>query len=468
MHTKSFASERSANSQLGKTVVRKVRRPGSTQPDQVKPSNLRDQIGLYRDFLDAVLKTGAVSLPIPAILIFNYLKLLGHSDLFAASVLSLAGLSALLQIFLLLWVALTVSVVTPSGIVCMFLSGTSNKRPTRGLPIFVLSSSVIWAAFYAGAGYFGDGPAPLTWRYWVPVVVTLLVIWTILGTIAWSSKSIVPDSEPEAANWSAPPKKWTTRIANSFRAIWAHRLWRCFCVTAAIFSAGLYAVFSIYVISAFAGSMHLPQHGWKASVVLFVVILFAFFPGSVYLKVRAANGSHGKALKMALVVTVALTYTALLNGVSAEPIALVAMKGMAVIDNTERTYEIIRADERPVYQALGYRPKAGDRFVQAYIRFQFADMKLVCPERYPFLDAPPSNDSDALKAGSGTPVPPKSTKTRADSNGCLVPTKDELRVIDLPDGFSLPSHPTAAGTSKRRAGHIGRSKRYVRHRRGNC
>ncbi len=429
--------------------------------------------GCTEIFLTLFSRPERFPLPIPAILIYNYLRLIGHKDLFAASVLSLAGLSALLQAFLLLWVALTISVIAPSGIVCLFLSGTSDKRPTRGLPAFVLLSSVIWAAFYTTAGYFGDSPTPLTWRYWATVVFMLFAIWTILGAIAWWSPnfmSAVPDSAPKAANWSPPPTNRKARVANRFRAIWAHRIWRCFCVTAAIFGAGLYAVFSIYVISAFAGSLHLPQHGWKASAVLFSIILFSFFPGAVYLKVRASNGSHGKALKVALVVTIALTYAALLNGFSAEPIALVAMKGMAVIDNAERTYEVVKADERPTYQALGYRPRATDRFVQAFIRFQFADVKLVCPNKYPFLDVPSSsvNKGRDTPDDSPSPVPPELRTSHADSEGCLVPTKDEIRTVDLPDGFSLQSHPPVAISPSRPAKHVGQSKRYTRHGRTKC
>ncbi|QPQ88817.1 hypothetical protein I6H08_37685 (plasmid) [Burkholderia gladioli] len=421
-------------------MPRKIRESKNNQLESTNLKNIKDQVGIYKDLLDAILKTGAVSLPIPAILIFNYLKLIGHSDLFAPSVLSLAGLSALLQFFLLLWVAFIVSIITPSCFVCMFLGGTSHKRPARGIPKMVLYSSVIWGAFYSGAAYYGDKAGPLTWSYWVPFFGILISICIIIAVIAWNSKSIVPDLELRRGHFSRPTNKWTAHVADLFRKISARRLWRSACVSAAISFSGLYAVYSIHTISVFSGMMHLPRHGLKASLIVFFVIIFAFLPGAVYLKVRSTNGSHGKSLKLATLVTFAFTYIALLNGLSAEPIALAAMKGMAIIDNTERTYEVVKSEERPIYRALGYRPKAGDQFVQAYIRFQFADIKLVCPKKNPLLDITSEIYSDSPQTPPTTPLQHKSIKTSIDSEGCLVPLRDEVRVVDLPIGFSLRPH----------------------------
>lgn len=424
--------------------MRKVRRPGVPNDERSKHVTFRDQLGFYRDLLDAILKTGAVSLPIPAILIYNYLRFIGHKDLFGASVLSLAGLSALLQAFLLIWVAITASIVAPSGIIVGLLDRNSGRAPIKALPNFILLSSLIWSLCYAGTAYLaGDATYP-SWIYWSGAGVVVVTIWIILATIAWWSPGWLPVVPANEIDWSlrlSKPKRKVVRLAQS---ISTHRVGLCIRLTTPIVFAGVYAVTAISVVSLFAGSWHLPQRGFKASMVFFLIIFVSFLPGAIYLRVRASNKSPGKALKVALMVTVALTYIALLNGVSAQPIALAAMRAMAIIDNTPRTYEILKPDERQIYSALGYQAMASDRFVQAFIHFQFADIRFVCPRPVDFGDrqAVPSNDHRSENGAAPSAVS-DDAEHRADAAGCLVPTKDEIRVVDLPNSFKLQPDPPA-------------------------
>ena len=426
--------------------MRKVRRPGVPNFERSKQVTFRDQLGFYRDVLDAILKTGAVSLPIPAILIYNYLRFIGHKDLFGASVLSLAGLSALLQAFLLLWVAITASIVAPSGIIVGFLDRNSDHAPDKALPNFILLSSLIWSLCYAVTAYIaGDATYP-SWIYWSGAGISVITIWGILATIAWWSPRwlpIVPDDEIDWSLRLARPKRLVARIAQS---ISTHRVGQCIRLTAPIVFAGVYAVTAISVVSLFADSWHLPQRGWKASIAFFLIIFASFLPGAIYLRVRASNKSPGKALKIALMATVGLTYVALLNGISAQPIALAAMRGMAIIDNTPRAYEILKADERPIYAMLGYRAVASDRFVQAFIHFQFADVRLVCPKPVDFREqqVDSSNGHHSLDNASAPAAVADDAEHRSDAAGCLTPTKDEIRVVDLPNGFKLQHEPTVA------------------------
>ncbi|WP_407973293.1 hypothetical protein ACJ51O_36155 (plasmid) [Burkholderia pyrrocinia] len=431
--------------------MRKVRRPGGENLESSKQVTFRDQLGFYRDLLDAILKTGAVSLPIPAILIYNYLRFIGHKDLFGASVLSLAGLSALLQAFLLIWVAVTASIVAPSGIIVGLLDRNSGRAPTKALPNFILLSSLIWSLCYAGAAYLaGDATYP-SWIYWTGAGVVVVTIWIILTTMAWWSPGwlpIIPDNE---IDWSLRLTKPKRKVVRFVQSISTHRVGMCIRLTTPIVFAGVYAVTAISVISLFAGSWHLPQRGFKASMVFFLIIFASFLPGAIYLRVRAYNKSPGKALKIALIATVAMTYIALLNGVSAQPIALAAMRAMAIIDNTPRTYEILKPDERQIYSALGYKAMTGDRFVQAFIHFQFADIRFVCPRPVDFNErqAIPGNDHRSNNDSAPSAVSDDAAP-RADAAGCLVPTKDEIRVVDLPSSFKLPPDPPATPIASER------------------
>ncbi|WP_157377690.1 MFS transporter [Burkholderia ubonensis] len=435
-------------------VVRKVRRPGTPAPEQPKPQTFRDQLGFYRDILDAILKTGAIALPIPAILIYSCLRLIGHTELFSASILSLAGLSAYLQAVLLVWLAIVVCIVAPSTIIYMFLGGSPDKRPAKGLPQFVLLSSVVWAVFYSITFELWDN-GMTGWPYWLLVVGALITGTFILGRLAWKSPNwmvVIPHYDREDDNFHWPSSLATLvnknrTIARAASFVRKRRPWRCLGVTTVIVASGFYSMQAILAVYSFSQAYPLAEHGWRAAATLCIIILVSLLPAAIYLKARVSGASHGSAAKTAATFIFALFIITLLNGVSLVPLAMGTMKAMGIVDNTPRTYEIMKADERHVYKALGYAPKAGDRFVEAFIRFQFADAKLVCPRKYDFpveqsrTTAVPRGTSSGASALSTVS---EDARRRADSAGCLTPTRDEIRVVDLPSDFTFLPKPPAA------------------------
>lgn len=432
------------NEKALKTIHRT--KSSSQQPRQLPGS--RDSLALYRAILDAVLKTGAVALPIPAILIHAYLRLIGHTELFSASVLSLAGLSALLQAFLLVWLAFVACIVAPSTIIYAFLGGTSSKRPSRGLPAFVLLSSGVWALSYAIAFEVWDHG--LTgWEYGLIVATLALVGSGLLGWLAWKSPGkliVVPYDDRDAylhwADWLVNLANRNACIAQAASFIRRRRVWRCVGVMVVIIMAGAYstqAILTVYSLGA------LPEHGWRVSASLCVIILASLLPSAIYLKARASGQSHWNSLKIAATVIGTMFIVALINGFSLAPLALGTMRAMAIIDNTPRTYEIMKAEERPIYHALGYKPKASDRFVEAFVRFEFADVKFVCPHQFDLSKVRSFSPHERRVASSNNATvsaeKPEAAQ-RADSAGCLTPTKDEIRTVDLPNGFRDPTAPT--------------------------
>ncbi|VWC28545.1 hypothetical protein [Burkholderia lata] len=437
-------------------MIRKVRKPGTTTSKEPTSQPPRNQLTLYRDVLDAILKTGAIALTIPAIVLYSCLRLIGHTELFSASVLSLAGLSGFLQAVLLVWLAFVICLVAPSGIIYMFLGGSSGRRPAKGLPQFVLLSSFVWAAFYAIAFEFWDnglnGPLywPITWG-------CVLVCTLLLGRLAWKSPRrmvVVPHDNGEAYfQWPsslitlANKSKVTAKLSLFIRS---RRRWQCLGVTTVVVAAGFYSLQAILAVYSFAHAYQLSEHGWRAAATLFVINLASLWPAAIYLKARVSGASHGSATSTAFAFIGALIVVGLLNGFSPLPLALGTMSAMGIIDNTPRTYEVVKTDERPVYQALGYTQKAGDRFVEAFIRFQFGDVKLVCPKKYDLADMHASANKNS-NTSSKTLTPSEAsedTKRIADSAGCLTPTRDEIRVVDLPNDFSFPPKSPAAKPNK--------------------
>lgn len=429
-------------------MLTKARPPGASSFDVPKSSAARNQLALYRDVLDAILKSGAAALPVPAVLIYSCLRVIGHTELFAPSVLSLAGLSAFLQAFLLFWFAFVICVIAPSGMIYMFLGGTSGKRPSRGLPRFVLLSSFIWAAFYTIAFELWDNELTGL-QYWLVIAASLVAGVALLAGLAWKSPPsivVIPHERYESRylHW---PDSWVMRAGkNAMTAklvsiMRRRRLWQCVGVTTVIVLSGFYSLQAILTVYSFSGASPLPQHGWRASVTLCAIILASLWPASVYLKARVLGQSHGSAVTIALAFISAVAVVAVINGFSVLPFAFGTMRAMGIIDNTPRTYQIMKSDERPLYQALGYEPKAGNRFVQAFVRFQFADVKLICPKKYDFANHPSravTQRSVTSTTNSTLPTVAADEARRSDSAGCLTPTKDEIRIVDLPNEFRDP------------------------------
>ncbi|MFV8601127.1 hypothetical protein, partial [Ralstonia pseudosolanacearum] len=116
-----YSSTRSTNGRQGKTQI--------SRAESLPKRTFWDGLGRYRDVLDAVLKTGAVFLWIPALHVYSYLRLIQRTDLFATSVLSLAGLSALLEAFFFIGGLFVMCVIGPSMIIYFALGRTLADRP---------------------------------------------------------------------------------------------------------------------------------------------------------------------------------------------------------------------------------------------------------------------------------------------------------------------------------------------------
>jgi len=390
----------------------------------------------YRDTLDAILKTGAVTLPVPAILIGSYLRLIGHTELFAASILSLSGLSAFLQAFLLLLGVFLLCIVTPSAMIYWFLGGPSSARPSRGLPNYILLSSFLIATLYFVAFEWPTGHAAI-------ITSAALALSILLTWLAWKSPrwlEVIPrerwDDHWHFPAWITPDARkhpsWDS-IVSFFRK---KRLFRAFTFMFVMAIAGIFSTEAIVVVYHF--SFNLPDHGWKAVCVLFCIVIASLWPSAFYFKARVSGHSEWGAIRIAILFVVATFTIVCMNGFSLVPLIFGTMNGMGIIDNEPQTYQVLNVDDRPLFNELGYKQKAGEEFVEGYVRFQFADVKLVCPTKFDLASRLTNVVSNANRP-SNLKAAPASTatnkKTSLGTSGCVVVTKEEMRVVDLPSNF---------------------------------
>jgi hypothetical protein len=420
-------------------MTKYIRGSGIRKKTQLPKSSFRDSLGFYRDILDAILKSAVVFLPLPAIQVYAYLRLIGHTDLFASAVLSVSGLSTLFQASVIAWAAFLVCIVGPSVILGLTFS---SARPSKGTARFVLLGAVLWAAFYGMVfGFYGDVHPSV--GYWCVVIFLMVGIVSMLCLLAWKSPpwmSVVP-REP-TNTWINQPGEVPDWIAHHVGALRAWRIlhrprfWLCMRIMASLTFAGVYCVISITTVYDFKDAYSIPDKGWGAAGTMGGVALFSFLPGAVYLGQRAFGHSNGLALKRTVIFIGMVLIVSALNGFLTQAPAFAIMRAIGISDTFPRTYEILKSEELPIYRKLGYAerfPKVTDRFVEAVTGFQLADVKLVCPRPFKFP--------------SGWALPQGKGSIHIDTTGCLRSIKDEIRVVDWPTGKPLLVDPPAQASS---------------------
>ncbi|MFV8601434.1 hypothetical protein, partial [Ralstonia pseudosolanacearum] len=307
-----------------------------------------------------------------------------------------------------------------------------------GLSSFVLLNAALWGAVYGCLfGWFdASHPGPV---YWWSFVATICAVAGFSVWLAWRSPhwmEVVPREElANPGSKTARPPNWMhghARLEKTFYWLNRPRMWRCAGIAAAISFAGLYSVNSILTVYSFAEAYQLPEHGGDAVMILVIIVFVSFLPGATFLRARAQGHSHANAARVSMFMVGVVLMAAAMGGYFVQPLAVLTMRAMGVVDLTPRTYEILKVDDRAAYKALGYKPKAGDKFVEGVIAFQFADVKLICPSAF------------KLAPGWGRMGRKKDDPPVADLSGCLTPTKDELRVVNLPERFT-PTADLSAG-----------------------
>ncbi|WP_035554626.1 hypothetical protein [Burkholderia sp. 9120] len=152
----------------------------------------------------------------------------------------------------------------------------------------------------------------------------------------------------------------------------------------------------------------------------------------MYVARRSWGDSRTVAFAIAALMVGATILVLTLNGLSLEPLALLAMRAMSVAEKETRTFELVSTNERSAWTALGFRFIGETTFFKASIRFQLGDVRLLCVDPY---------DVGSPYPGALGPFSAKPAKSPLPQTGCMTTLKDEVRVVEPPAaGFIAPKN----------------------------
>ncbi|WP_454806799.1 hypothetical protein [Paraburkholderia fungorum] len=386
-----------------------------------------ESLGRYRDALDIILKTVVVLLPLSAIQMYIYLKLIGHENLFGSAVLSVAGLYALLHSTFIVCLALFFCLAGPS-VVIWTIDSAGKHDPPKSFVRFACANAVLCALAYGGVfGFFGSEPATTGLMRGIAACFVVL-FFAILGMAWWGPqwlhivRSDVRTDDIGTVEQAVVPHAATSQIR---RFLLRHSTYgRSTAVAVGMFIAGAFSVLAISAIYNFGDAYGFPASGLGAAAIMAGIVMASFLPGLVFLTLRSRGMSRIKAVKTTAYVAVAFAVAGPIPLRFIGPtITIATMRAIGVVDATPRTYEILKPEEREVYKELGFAPAGLQspeyRSVKAVIGFQVGDVKMVCPHPFVF-------PRGWALAGTKNPV-------RIDPTGCLIAGKDEIRLVDMPD-----------------------------------
>ncbi|WP_233886407.1 hypothetical protein [Paraburkholderia flagellata] len=397
---------------------------GRLRKPERKKAEFRDLLNYYRDVLDAVIKTSVVLLPVSALQVYAYLRLIGHTELFASAALSAAGLSALLQATLLTWGAFIICTVAPSVLLTCFFTDSKSDGEGGGLWKLAGLTSFVWAIFYSAClGFFGfSGGIPGLWlMFWCVLAASGIASFAMaLWSPSWLRVLNHSLRMPGHAHTTVVPK-WLDcpDIVPLWKFLRRRRIGKSLAVAAGTVVAGLYSLFPIWTVYALADAYALPEKGWGAAALALCVVLVGILPGLVYLRNRASGAAGTRAFKHAGIAVGFVLAAMTVSGFLVQGLNVGTMRAMGIVDPNLRTYEITKPDEVQMYKMLLYRPHSDkqDNLVSASIAFQFGEVRFVCPNK---LDFP----RGWARHSEGQPA-------MINTTGCVNSSKGELRIVDL-------------------------------------
>lgn len=378
-------------------------RPRTTAPK----SDFAKKLSIVKDILDVVLKIALILLPLPAIILLTYLRAIHRADLFASAVFSVSGLLALLIGSTILVACIAAGVFGPSWFIGQ-IAGTYDKsaRPTSGAIRLALTAFVLALCIYLSLTPITNAPWSSTIKFAAKTVPALSAMTLLIGLAV---------SSPSYFQVLTEAERKVTRI----------RFGRAVGRALLAILGGVFMVSPIGTLFALAGPYRLPDDGWQSALAIGLLMTASVVPGIAYLYRRSRGGSRSRSILATFGAFILVLSPLILFRTSLEPIGLLTMSAMGVMETKPRTFELVSESERPTYQSLGFSFKENSKFFDARIRFQFGDIRLLCVDKY-----------DAVSSWPGavglfkSPEPEPS----APPTGCITAAKDEVRVVDLPQG----------------------------------
>lgn len=369
-----------------------------------------NKLGLTKDILDVVLKVSVVLLALPAFAIFNYLRAIHRIDLFVPAVLSAAGLAALLQASFFVFAAFIAGFAAPSWFAALMVQTYPKaSKPQPSSASLILISAATASSYFLWVCYALNKPWSAWWQY------TLLAIGAAGGLFALvylSPHGFRILTQVERSNWRR------------------QRVWTSAKRTAVGVVVGFVTATTVQYVLPIANLYRISMDGLQGYIIVGTAMFFSAMPGAIYLYRRSKGDTWKTSFYHATPLLLFPFVGMFVPWFSLEPISLLTMRSMGIAEASVRTFELIPDKEQSTYKAVGFSFVGNSKFFPAVLRFQFGDVRLLCVDAY---DPPLMWSSESsLRSGPTKPV-------ELPDKECISSSKDETRVITLPDGFKAPT-----------------------------
>ncbi|WP_175730998.1 hypothetical protein [Burkholderia ambifaria] len=376
-------------------------------------ANYVSAIPVVKDTLDVLWKLAPIGLIFPAILIWSYLKKIGWQQLFPEAVISLPGLVVMIVASCLLMVLLAIQFSIPS-IISVFAVGVYEEQSKivevekirKPLAILFIVVPAVWLMSYGvlqGYSSFSDG---VSFALSVAVMV-VLEVYVI------------------CSNWVAFSNPGNSGVFGVFVQF----------VKMALVPtvAGLSVLISLaFCLSLFSSS---DLSGWAG---FFVYLGCAFYsvigviPGAAFLIERIYEKKPFDIFKTTIFMGALVFYVIWMGAVTLAPITSTILRSIGAIDERRYVYQIIKSDLTMALQGAGfkvhmvsnsaYSKGQSTYFVDAYVRFNFANVMLLCRDPFAF------NKADRTSM-TNDDVQERSLVWRMGGNFCVKARADEVRLL---------------------------------------
>jgi len=331
----------------------------------------KEFVALTKDVVEVLLKISPAAFFPPALMLWSYLRGIGWGEVFLDSVGSIPGLVTLLAAALLLLFALFLQFCLPSLLLMpaaaqLDTSKTAEKIELRHLAVLNLLPALAWTLIFA----------IVSWN--IANAGYLAVVGSFLGALAAAvlaalmmRKRFVP--EDTKGRW---------KILMRLFAVAAFPILGSFASSSSLIAA-------IWVVE------YQPFSTSSPVVVLIICCLISvvgLVPGVIYLDSHASNQSMSKTMVNTIAAAAGVGYFVVSSALFFAPVGSATLHMAGVTELSRKVYQVLkpelvyamRAVHLPVYE-VKRNAKSSEPpvfFVDAYLRFNFGGIKLLCATPY--------------------------------------------------------------------------------------
>lgn len=355
----------------------------------------KETLGILKDALEVAWKIAPVALVPAGLLLWSYLQSVGWIGLFNESAMSGSGLIFLvLAGIIFVFSAIFLFVVPSLLIVCTAHYFDLDKEIPKEAAQLYLIMLLAWFGILFVA-FLVESPLPPWVMFGIPVLIGMPYVW---------AKRDKLDIDGSGTVWTL----WSYWKVPGLPAM----------ATFAISGTAFPILLALKIGGQFKGLSNLEEVFVIAMCLL--VTLIGTIPGLVYLNMRTSHTGNQRPLKMAFGAVFFVSYVILSAAAFLPPVRSNFLKGAGVYSDSLTSFQVVNKELEFALTAAGMKvtPVDESRTVEAYVRYRFGGVKLLCRDSFDPAAAVPEVESKAGK--------PTVTKIVA-GMGCVPTTAGDVR-----------------------------------------